>query len=258
MDAIAGLIAERPDEGLRAVGRPVGPVVERARVPVRLVEDLGHGDGVGGRARVPVRVGHVALVVGRVQVDAVPARREPDRHHDAGGARRRREVQRLPAPRHRRLQAREVQVLVLGVELLRRPERRVPHRHPEPRLERRRRPARQVVHRLPAARPRVPQLVAERVHLVEGAILRAIYLFVSYPNPSSTWNGKKRKEGSEPEEQRRRPVVREVFGGRAGGARSRRRQVVCGVVHRLVEGISADDLVEVRRWVLAGVDEATM
>jgi len=47
---ISGIVAIRPHEGLRAVLRPDGRVVELARVPDDLVEQLRDLDGVRGRA----------------------------------------------------------------------------------------------------------------------------------------------------------------------------------------------------------------
>ena len=77
--AVAGLVAERPHEGLRAVRGPVRPVVERPRVEDHLVEQLRDLHRVARRARPPglerpaARVRHVAAVVRRVQRLAVPA-----------------------------------------------------------------------------------------------------------------------------------------------------------------------------------------
>jgi len=102
---------------------------------LRLVEHLRDGNGVRSRAGVAVRVGDVALVVWAIGVLAVPACREADADHDARRAGLGREVQRLPASRHRSLKACEVHILVLCLQLLRRAEVRVADGHPEARLE---------------------------------------------------------------------------------------------------------------------------
>jgi hypothetical protein len=74
---LAVLVA--PYERLRAVGRPVGLIVERARVPHGLVRQLRHAYRVRRRACsrwgecALVSVVHVVLVVRAVKVLAVPA-----------------------------------------------------------------------------------------------------------------------------------------------------------------------------------------
>lgn len=91
-------VSEGPDERLGSILGPVLLVVELSGVPVDLVEELAHADGVGGRAGAAglegaaLRVRHVRHVVGRVQVLAIPARGEAEGRHDAHGARLRREV----------------------------------------------------------------------------------------------------------------------------------------------------------------------
>lgn len=112
MGAVALRVAVAPHEGLRPVGGPQAAVIERARVPHGLECDVRHAHGVRGRAR-PVRheparaaVVHVVLVVGRVQVLAIPARREVMNRHDSRRAGRRREVDRLGEARHHVLQTR--------------------------------------------------------------------------------------------------------------------------------------------------------
>ena len=81
------------EEGLGAVGGPERLVGELGHVPHELVHDLGELDGVRSRAAaatvgtaVAARVGDVGLVVGGVEVLAVPAGGEDDglTHHLAG------------------------------------------------------------------------------------------------------------------------------------------------------------------------------
>lgn len=76
------VVARAEVEGLRAVRRPVVGVVERRRVPDHLVHELRDAHRVRRRAvpaqaeegrRTARRVRHVRLVVGAVQVLAVPA-----------------------------------------------------------------------------------------------------------------------------------------------------------------------------------------
>jgi hypothetical protein len=80
--AQAGVVTGAENEGLRAVGGPLRLVVELGGVPDDLVHELRDADRVRrravaaqaeevGRARGGVR--NVSLVVGRVQVLAVPA-----------------------------------------------------------------------------------------------------------------------------------------------------------------------------------------
>ena len=75
--AEAASIAVAEDEGVAAIRGPV--IGELLGVPERLVGDLGHADGVRSRAGAAVlerlldRVVHVRLVVGRVEVLAIPA-----------------------------------------------------------------------------------------------------------------------------------------------------------------------------------------
>lgn len=97
-----GGVATRPDERLVAVGE-VGrvDVVERSRIPDRLEQNLRQTNGVRGGARAAglegaaLGVGDVVLVVGGVEVLAVPAGREAVVGHDAVGARLGREVDRF-------------------------------------------------------------------------------------------------------------------------------------------------------------------
>jgi len=98
-------VATRPDEGLISISEVRGvDVVERARVPDGLQQDLRQTHGVRGGARTArlegsgLRVSDVVLVVGRVQVLAVPAGGETVVGHDAVGARLRREVDGLGSP----------------------------------------------------------------------------------------------------------------------------------------------------------------
>jgi len=77
MRAIAEMVAIAEDKGVRPVRRP--HVVEAGRVPERLEGELGHAHRVGRRAGAGGREGfldgvvHVRLVVGGVEVLAVPA-----------------------------------------------------------------------------------------------------------------------------------------------------------------------------------------
>jgi hypothetical protein len=72
-------IAKAPLEGLRAICGPVGRVVERSGVKDDLVHQLWDLYGMGSRAGssrlkgATLRVGDVIHVVGRVEVDSVPA-----------------------------------------------------------------------------------------------------------------------------------------------------------------------------------------
>ena len=80
--AETGRVAGGEDERLGTVGGPLGLVVEGGGVPDHLVHELGNADGVGGGAGTAQaeevggtggRVGDVVLVVGAVEVLAVPA-----------------------------------------------------------------------------------------------------------------------------------------------------------------------------------------
>lgn len=110
--AVAGAVLVAPDERLRPVLGPEVAVVERPRVPHGLERHVWHADRVRGRAgpvrheAAPARVVHVVLVVGRVEVLAVPARREVVDRHDARRARLLGQLGRLGEPRHDVLQAR--------------------------------------------------------------------------------------------------------------------------------------------------------
>lgn len=105
---IARSIAIAPNKRLRPVRWPVGLVVEGRRVPYDLVEELRNLDGMRrgtGTATLEsaARICDMAVVVGAVEVDAVPApthiqyqerherephlRREPDVRHDSGRTR---------------------------------------------------------------------------------------------------------------------------------------------------------------------------
>ncbi|KAL2166899.1 hypothetical protein VTG60DRAFT_2038 [Thermothelomyces hinnuleus] len=90
MVSVAGRVAEAPHEGL--LSGLLGPqlrFVELARVPLDLENDLRYLDGVRRRARRTVfvvargRPRYVAVVVGAVEVDAVPAGGEVDGGEDA-------------------------------------------------------------------------------------------------------------------------------------------------------------------------------
>ncbi len=103
-------IVVAPDEGLRAVRRPQGLVVVVSRVPHGLKGDLRHANGVRGRASTgsdessfPCVV-HVILVVGAIEVLAVPAGGEVMNRHNPSWARLFRELCRLGEPSHDVLQ----------------------------------------------------------------------------------------------------------------------------------------------------------
>jgi hypothetical protein len=87
--AISGEVTIRPDKRLAAVLRPEAAVIKLASIPDNLIEELGNPNGVRRWARSTAlegaarRVGDVAHVVLRVEVDAVPAGREANVGHDA-------------------------------------------------------------------------------------------------------------------------------------------------------------------------------
>ncbi len=91
---IATGVAVGPEERLTSVCWPICLVVEGPGIPDSLEEDLWDFDGVGRRAGAPRlerardRIRDVICVVRRVQVDAVPAGREPMIGHNAGRTRR--------------------------------------------------------------------------------------------------------------------------------------------------------------------------
>jgi hypothetical protein len=87
VDTIPDIIAEGPDKWLRAIRGPQALVVERRGIPVRLVEDLWDRDWMARWTCVADWVGDVALVVGTVQVGAVPAGWEAHADHDSHFAR---------------------------------------------------------------------------------------------------------------------------------------------------------------------------
>ena len=76
---VADAVVVAPDEWLRAVLGPLGPVVELGGVPHGFKSHLGHANWVRCRARAggdessPVRVVHVVLVVRGIEVLAIPA-----------------------------------------------------------------------------------------------------------------------------------------------------------------------------------------
>ncbi|KAK5634940.1 hypothetical protein RRF57_010651 [Xylaria bambusicola] len=92
VQSVASVVAHAPVPRERAVSRPLGLVVELARVKHDFVHDLGNLDRVGRGAGTAAlegagrRIRDVTLVVGRVQVLTVPARREVDRHAPAAAA----------------------------------------------------------------------------------------------------------------------------------------------------------------------------
>jgi len=86
------VVIEAPDERLRAISGPERLVVESGGVPHGLVGNLGHADGVSGWASTGVDeaslygVVHMVLVVGAVEILAVPARGEVVDGHDTSWA----------------------------------------------------------------------------------------------------------------------------------------------------------------------------
>ena len=103
MRAIALVVVVTEEERVRPI---LGPHVAELRgIPERLVRQLGHahrvrrGAGTSGCESFFRRVEHVVLVVRRVEVLAIPARREVMHSHDATFARLRREVGCLGEPR---------------------------------------------------------------------------------------------------------------------------------------------------------------
>ncbi|KJR83613.1 uncharacterized protein SPSK_04359 [Sporothrix schenckii 1099-18] len=218
----------------KRVGRAALPLaVELARVPDRLERHLRHAHRVrrraGPRVRKTVRVDrvvHVRLVVGAVQVLAVPAGREVVRREDAARARLGRHVGRdgaAAAARH---------ALVAKADVVARLAGGAADRHAEPGRERRHRlllkvVARQVVlcvvHRqaaLGAVGAAQQGLHGDVGHAVVAAVVWAL------------------------EVQHRRPVVGKVLRHLARCARRPRGHITC---HRHVEGVAADNVVHMRR-----------
>lgn len=79
---ISSVITVAEVEGVAAVSGPISLVVERRRIPDNLEHELGDLDGVGRRASGAGReevggagggIGNMILMVGAVEVDAVPA-----------------------------------------------------------------------------------------------------------------------------------------------------------------------------------------
>lgn len=77
MSRKSSLVAIAQKEGLGSVRGP--HAVELGRVPKRLVCELWHSDGMGGRARIGVEEGtsagvvHMRHMVGAIEVHTVPA-----------------------------------------------------------------------------------------------------------------------------------------------------------------------------------------
>jgi len=97
----AEIIAKTPDKGLRAILGPETLIIELCSVPYCFVHELWHSNWVRVWTRAVrlkgaiSRVRHVAHVVLRVQVLAVPASWKSDIHHDARPTRILREIPRL-------------------------------------------------------------------------------------------------------------------------------------------------------------------
>ncbi len=217
---VAGPITRRPEEGLLAVSWPLRLVVERRGVPVSLVEDLRYRDGVGAWARAALGIGSVALVVGTVQVLAIPTCREAHGNHDASLASTLGEAGRRARSRHGAVQAGIGHTGVLP-QLLLCAEARVSNCHAEAGLKGGRLTVGQIVNGLAAVGSGETETVANGVDTVVGAILSL-------------------------EEKHSRPVVGEVIDRRAAGARGYSRHVMRCVVHSDVKGVPSNDLVKVR------------
>jgi len=134
-------VIHRPDKRLRSILGPVLLVVELLGVPNNLVHELGHADGVRGRARATALEGaslgvrHVALVVGAVEVLAVPACWETHIGHDAVCAGGLGKIHAFGVSGACILQTR-VGYLSVFICLLLGPVRRLADKHAESRLER--------------------------------------------------------------------------------------------------------------------------
>lgn len=92
---LPSVVAGGQVERLGSICGPLRLVVELSGVPDDLVHELRDSDGVGGRARTSQaqevgragrRVGDVVLVVGAVQVLAIPASREENVGSDTSSA----------------------------------------------------------------------------------------------------------------------------------------------------------------------------
>jgi len=225
-----GPVVKRPHKRLRPILRPHLLVIERRRIPVRLVKHLGHLHLVCVGTCPAHWIRHVRLAVGTVDVLAVPPRREQHRHHDAPRAGADGEVIPVAAARHGAREAGELQGGVLarfGLGAV----GRVADCHAEAGLEGRDLAVGEVVDGLFAVRGRVAEAVADGADALVGAVA-----------------GLEEEDGGS--------VVREVFGWGAAGAGCGCGHVVGGRVHGGVEGVAADDLVEMGRRRHAGVDEA--
>ena len=236
--AVSGEVTIAPYERLAAVLGPEALVVEGSGVPDDLVEKLRNLDWVASRA------GAVALestaggisnmrgVVCGVQVLAVPAGREADIGHDALLADPVGHGLGLTRAGVERVQAREGQLAELaGGRLV--AEERVADDHAEAGLEGGHLgPAigGRVVDGHTAAAGTVEEHVGTLGNTLEGAVASA------------------EEEGSG-------PVVGEVLGELARGASGLLGNVVTGVVHGDVEGVAADDLVEMGGLGGTGEDE---
>ena len=189
------------------------------------------------RNRTLHRIGNVALVVGTVQVDAIPAGRKRNNAPDSPSAE-------LLGQRHA-VGGSAVQIVIVSAfrhapmahlrvdfSLLRgTPESSVPDEHAEP-------------------GPESSRLVlAQRGDVVDRDAADALQPLARLLRDSSVG------PVSSAEIQHRRPVVGKVFGEGARGTTRLADEVVRLGVHEWVERIAADDLVEVRRWSRPGIDE---
>jgi len=173
---------------------------------------------------------YMRLMVGTVRILTIPTGREPYRDHDSGGAGIRGEIIAVSGTGHGASQTGELQGgilarLGLGAVL------RVSYRHAETGLESGYLATRQVINGLAAVGSAIPQTVANGGHALVGAIA-----------------GLEKEHGC--------PVVGKVLSGLARRAGRDRSHVILLRVHGNVEGVAADDLVQVRGGGNTGVDEA--
>ena len=253
------VLGEAEHEGVGPAAAP--HAVELGRVPEGLVGDLGGADRMRGRAwpggleGLLGRVVHVRLVVGRVEVLAVPARGEVVHRHDAALAGRGGEVGQLGEAGALVLQADEAQADVA----LRRPEavgRRVADGHAEA-----------LVFLLLVSGRWEATYIRGYTHGLEGcdflvAVGVEVLLGVVDCHAAVDAVGQRRvlHDGDSLiravrrvlEEHDGRPVVGEVL---AEGARRAGAPLADIALHGRVEGISSDDLVKMGRGDLVGLDE---
>lgn len=221
MYAIPQIIIKRPPEWLGAIRGPQRLVVKGCGIPKGLNKDLRDGNWVCVRARaVGGWVRCVALVIGAVEVHAIPARRESYGCHNAicaGG------VWELGGPgisSPRVFQACKEKQRVL-LKLGRSFEGRVANRHAESGCEGSYTAVSQIVYSLATVRSVESKPVANGVDALKGPVLRS-------------------------EEEHSGPVVGKVIEWCTGGACRGARYIVDTSIHSDVKGVSAGNLVKVR------------